>query len=95
MNQLLNVGDAARLLRLSPHTLYRWVIEGRVPTVRLGRRLLFDPVALRAWVLDRSRLGSSATGTQSQVHSAVRLADRETDPTGESIGAPDGQDANP
>jgi len=95
MNQLLNVGDAARLLRLSPHTLYRWVVEGRVPTVRLGRRLLFDPVALRAWVLDRSRLGSPATGRQSQANSAARPADRGTDPTGASIGAPDEQDATP
>lgn len=55
MNQLLNVDETANLLGLSPHTLYRWVLEGRVPTVRLGRRLLFDPEALRAWVVARSR----------------------------------------
>lgn len=61
MNRLLNVPEAASLLRLSPHTLYRWVFQGRVPVVRLGRRLLFDPEALRAWVLDRSRTRAMAS----------------------------------
>jgi excisionase family DNA binding protein len=64
MNQLLDIGEAASLLKLSHHTLYRWVVEGRVPTVRLGRRLLFDPDALRAWVLARSRLVRDAVPSE-------------------------------
>jgi excisionase family DNA binding protein len=66
MNQLLSVPEAASLLRLSPHTLYRWVFQGRVPTVRLGRRLLFDPDALRDWVLERSRTGAPASSERLQ-----------------------------
>jgi len=71
MNQLLNVGEAASLLRLSRHTLYRWVFKGRVPTVRLGRRLLFDPDALRAWVLERSRAAAMATPSRPHSHSGA------------------------
>ena len=36
--------------RVSRHTLYRRVREGRIPAVRVGRRLYFDPDGLRAWV---------------------------------------------
>ena len=34
--------EAARELRCHPNTLLRWVSEGKVPYVRLGRKLLFS-----------------------------------------------------
>ena len=38
----LSTIEAARELRCHPNTLLRWVSEGKVPYVRLGRKLLFS-----------------------------------------------------
>jgi excisionase family DNA binding protein len=38
----LSTIEAARELRCHPNTLLRWVAEGKVPCVRLGRKLLFS-----------------------------------------------------
>jgi excisionase family DNA binding protein len=41
MMELLTLIEAARWIRLSPHTLRAWVFQRRIPVVRLGRRVLF------------------------------------------------------
>ncbi len=46
---LLVAQDAAPLLNLHPVTLLRWSREGRVPHVRLGRRVIFRASELDAW----------------------------------------------
>ena len=38
----LSTIEAARELRCHPNTLLRWVAEGKVPHIRLGRKLLFS-----------------------------------------------------
>jgi excisionase family DNA binding protein len=40
MTELVSVKEAAEAMRLSPHTLRAWIIQRRVPFVRLGRRVL-------------------------------------------------------
>jgi excisionase family DNA binding protein len=40
MSDLLNVGEAAEDLRLSPHTLRGWIFKRRLPFVKLGKRVL-------------------------------------------------------
>lgn len=40
MQELLNLREGASELRLSIHTLRAWVFQGRLPVVRLGRRVL-------------------------------------------------------
>jgi len=50
---LIDVKDAARALGLSCSTLYEWARFRRVPHVRLGDRLLFDPHDLEAFVQQR------------------------------------------
>ena len=47
--QLLDVRQAATLLRVSVTTVYNKSREGELPSVRVGRRRLFDPAALEAW----------------------------------------------
>jgi excisionase family DNA binding protein len=46
---LLTATDAAKLLNLHPVTLLRWSREGRVPHIRLGRRVMFRASELDAW----------------------------------------------
>jgi len=40
MPELLNLKEGARELKLSIHTLRAWIYQGRIPFVRLGRRVL-------------------------------------------------------
>src|SRR5438552_9603057 len=42
-DELLTVAEAARLLRVTPHTIYRWISAGRLPAVRYSRRVLRIP----------------------------------------------------
>ena len=42
MDNLLNVPEAARLLRISVSTLYRWVYKKQIQHVKIGSRVLFS-----------------------------------------------------
>ena len=58
---LLNLRDAAQALAISPRSLWEWTKAGRVPHVRLGRRLLYAPDDLRRWVQSQ-RQGPGTAG---------------------------------
>ena len=47
---LLDVEQAAQLLRLHPKTLQKWAREQRIPAVRYGKRWLFRESELDSWV---------------------------------------------
>jgi excisionase family DNA binding protein len=47
---LLSVARTAALIGISPHTLRSWLRQRRLPHVRLGRRILFDPRDLEEFV---------------------------------------------
>lgn len=46
---LLDVNEAAELLRVSHRTVYAWVSQRRIPFRKAGRRLLFSREELVAW----------------------------------------------
>ncbi len=48
--RLLTARETSELLRVHLVTLYSWVREGRIPSLRLGRKRLFDPEAVRRWL---------------------------------------------
>lgn len=50
MDTLLNVDQAAQLLGVRPGYLRRLVRERRLPYVRIGKFLRFEPAELVAWV---------------------------------------------
>lgn len=50
LEKLLTVKEAAKLLSISERWLYQAQTEGKVPALRFGRSIRFDPVALRAWL---------------------------------------------
>jgi excisionase family DNA binding protein len=47
---LLTIREAAQYLAVSVSTLYGWVWQRRVPFVKIGRALRFDPRDLAAFV---------------------------------------------
>ena len=49
-NRLLSIPEVARFLGISQHTLYTMVSQQRVPFVKVGRRVLFDPDHLNQWI---------------------------------------------
>jgi excisionase family DNA binding protein len=49
-NQLMTVQDAAQYLAVSISTLYGWVWQRRIPFVKMGRALRFDPADLQEFV---------------------------------------------
>lgn len=48
--ELIGIKEASRRLGISFWTLYAWVRTGRIPYVQLGKRKLFDPDDLEAFV---------------------------------------------
>jgi excisionase family DNA binding protein len=54
MEPLLSVQQAARLLGLSPRTIYNFAGQQRIPVQRVGRRVMFRPSALEAWLNEQS-----------------------------------------
>lgn len=50
MQKLLNIDQAAAFLNLRPKTLYSYICRRRIPFVKIGSRVLFNPEKLEAWV---------------------------------------------
>ena len=55
---LLNVREVAEHLRISPHTVRKWLYEGKIKAIRLGRRVLFHPEDV-SLLVNKARLGKS------------------------------------
>ena len=53
MKRLLNLREAADFLNISPLTLRTWTGGRRIPFVKIGRRVLFDPDDLLSFVQSR------------------------------------------
>lgn len=51
--RLLTIQDVAGLFQLNERTIRRMVAGRRMPCVRLGRQLRFDPLALSRWLQAR------------------------------------------
>lgn len=54
---LLTVQEAAQYLAISVSTLYGWVWQRRIPFVKVGRAVRFDPAELESFV-DANRVRS-------------------------------------
>lgn len=51
-DRLLDVHAAAAVLSVAPRTLYKWIAQGRLPVVHLGRTVRFRESTLRRIVRD-------------------------------------------
>lgn len=66
------IGQAARLLGVSPDTARRWADAGRVPTRRDGARRVIDGKDLAAFSVELARSGNGEDEASS--HTSVRNA---------------------
>jgi len=55
-NRLLSIPEVARFLGISQHTLYTMVSQRRIPSVKVGSRVLFDPVQLDQWIKQKTKM---------------------------------------
>ena len=55
MESLLDVKQCADVLRLKVSTIYALVHEQRIPHIKLGRALRFDPDRIREWIEAQTR----------------------------------------
>lgn len=53
---LLTVPEAAELLRISRNLAYELVTQGRIPHIRLGRRVLIPRQGLENWIAREAEL---------------------------------------
>ena len=47
---LLDVREVVTLLGVHQQTIYEWAWAGKIPHIRVGARIKFDPRALAAWI---------------------------------------------
>ncbi len=47
---LLTCRQAAELLSISERTLWQLTKDGKIPVVKVGRSVRYDPADLRAWI---------------------------------------------
>jgi excisionase family DNA binding protein len=50
LKRLLNIKEGAALLNISENTLRQWVHQRRVPIVKLGKAVRFDPEDLQKFI---------------------------------------------
>lgn len=51
--RLMTASEVGDLLRMPRSTVYELARTQRIPYLKVGRRTLFDPVTLMAWIADR------------------------------------------
>lgn len=56
---LIDSKNAAKLLGISVRHLANLRKAGTIPSLRLGGRVLFDPAALRRWIVKQSQQGEA------------------------------------
>jgi len=54
-NRLLNVEGSARYLGVRKSTIYSWAARRQIPSVKIGRRLLFDRKDLDKMIEEQKR----------------------------------------
>ncbi len=59
---LISVAQAAKTLGISPRSLWTQTRSGIIPSIRLGRRVMYSPSSLQDWVARNTFIGGSKHG---------------------------------
>ena len=54
--RLLDIQAAARYTGMSVATLYKWVNQRKIPHIKMGRLVKFDPVKVEEWIKEQTIL---------------------------------------
>ena len=72
---LLSARQAANMLGIKLSTLRKWTYQRRIPCIRLGRRVLYDPKALKRIIrAGEQRALRPLNGSGHREHSSMRAA---------------------
>jgi excisionase family DNA binding protein len=55
MKQYLNIAELSERLRVKRSTVYAWAEQGKIPHLKLGRLLRFDPDKIEVWLQTQER----------------------------------------
>ena len=50
VRRLISIQEAAHYIGIAPTTLYKWVSQGKIHHVKMGRLVKFDPIKLDEWI---------------------------------------------
>lgn len=53
--RLWTITDLAEAWQVSPHTIRRWHEDGRIPSLKIGTRVRFDPEVMRTFASKQER----------------------------------------
>ena len=59
---LINGVQAAKELGISPRNLWTQTRSGIIPSIRLGRRVMYSPSSLQDWVARNTIIGGTKNG---------------------------------
>jgi excisionase family DNA binding protein len=62
--QLYSVSESAHLLGVSPKTIWRLIYSGKLPIVRIRRRVLISEAALNEFAMNEQRINLSPHSTK-------------------------------
>ena len=50
LKRYLNVKELSGLTGLKQSTIYQWVSQRKIPYIKLGKKILFDPDKINKWI---------------------------------------------
>ena len=56
-HRLMTVDDVAARLQVKSRTVYKWVHERYIPSIKLGALIRFDQASIATWVKKRETVG--------------------------------------
>jgi len=49
MNEIMNIEEVAKYLKLKPQTIYSWAQQGKIPAAKLGKEWRFRRSLIDLW----------------------------------------------
>jgi excisionase family DNA binding protein len=80
---LLTIRDLAKQLQVKSSTLYAWVAQGKVPSLKINGLIRFDPETINSWVKSSAFIASdhdldtSDPGTLQDIDAIIARAKRD------------------
>ena len=67
-DRLLTVDEVAARLQVKPRTVYHWVHEQYIPSIKLGSLIRFDQTSITTWVKKRETVGRITRRVEMDIH---------------------------